>query len=214
MNVDVSSDADYHRFETVNKHLDTENPPTYIWSTIQTNCDCPLIHFTFKRIGCFAASLFQALLLIDRDSYNADLNNLVELAAFIILLQLLLSLLINIAYGHLCSKFGQKAMIYYGAFNYLASCIIITTRRDISPGFIIGKLLLTNAEAALDSVLLTTDYIHKESMIKGMNNTRFLFCVPVIWIAQFSLKFLFSHQSFLLGKSYTITSVLTLLSIA
>jgi len=211
MSTNASSLTDFHRFETDKlEPFDMEDPPIYVCRTIRLNEGistknyyCSLIHSILKILGYYVASSLQTLVLLDPDYYNADPKSIGELTAFILVLQLILNMVVNVAYGHLCDKLGRKTMIYYGAINYLISCIVITTQRSIFPGFIIGKLILTNAEAALDSVPLTADYIHNESKGKAVGLSGFVFSASSL-VANLYLKSLF-YEDLSLGKIYMIT---------
>lgn len=180
--------------------FDTEEPPVYVFKTIRLNPSislqnfiCSQIHLMTNVFGFFVAGSMQPLILLEKEYYNVDHDTAGRITSLTLVLQLLLKMCVSVSYGHLCDKFGRRAMIYYGACSYLLSCIVVSTQTTIFPGFIAGKLLLANAGSAIGSVPLLADYIHDDSKGKGIGISAFIFSFSALFGNLF-LKALFYHE--------------------
>ena len=109
----------------------------------------------------------QPLILLDQEYYNIDESRSGTIMSYILLVQLAVKMLVTILYGFLIDKLGRKTMIYYGAINMLAGFIMAPLSKEVYPGFVAAKILISNGGSALVTIPLIADYTHDESKGKA-----------------------------------------------
>ena len=152
------------------------------------------------------ADSLQPIILLDKDYYNIDKERAGTIMSYILLVQLAVKMLVTILYGFLIDKLGRKTMIYYGALNMLAGFLIVPLSKDVYPGFVLAKILISNGGSALVTIPLMADYTHDESKGKASGINIALTSIGA-FLSNIFLKGLL-YAKFSLGSCYCISGIL------
>jgi len=203
-------------FKTENSSLyieSEEKPPAYAFKIIrltpgvtQTNFICSLIAAVIMIFSLAGTGSLQLLILLDPDYYNVPQNQAGTLSSVILMVQSIVKVVTVVPYGHLSDKFGRRTIIVIAAVSFLIGCLLVPMQRSIFPGFIIAKILIANAGAALQSVPLLADYVADESRGRASAIFGLIVCVSVL-ISNLVIKVLF-YAKFSLGACYNIVGVI------
>jgi len=167
---------------------------------------CCVFHYMSMIFCVIAVGVLQPLILLDKNYYNVAQDEAGSITSLILVIQLVVKIVVSVPYGHYADKFGRKTAIFYGAANYLASCLLVPIQTSIFPGLVLSKLLFANSAAALHAVPLIADYIADESKGKA---TGFLALGVGIaaMLSNVFLKILF-YSNFSLGSCYVIMGII------
>jgi len=191
-----------------------EKPSQYAFKFIklnpgitQVNFVCCIIHMMIMIFGLASAGSIQPLILLDKKYYNISQEESGTITSLILVIQLVVKMIVSLPYGHYADKLGRKTVIYYGAINYLISCLLIPAQTSIFPGFILAKMLLANGLAALQTVPLLADYVADESKGIASGFAGMAFGVSAIF-SNILLKILL-YAEVQLGLIYVVIGVIT-----
>jgi MFS family permease len=194
--------------------FEVEAPPTYVMKVIRLNPGitkqnfvCCIAHYMIMIFGFVVAGILQPLILLDKNYYNVDQDNVGTITSLVLVVQLVVKIIVSVPYGHLSDRFGRKTIIFYGALNYLISCLLVPVQTSIFPGLVLAKVLLANGTSALHCVPLLADYIADESKGRATAISAMFIGVAAI-LANIFLKVLF-YADLTLGTCYVVIGIIT-----
>lgn len=214
---EIIKEEDKLRSET-NYSLLAEEAPIYVFKVIRLNPKisrlnffCCLAYLATMIFGFASLGLLQPLIILDKNYFNVSQDNAGTTTSMILVLEMTVKILVTIPCGHLSDKLGRKTMIFYGAFSFLASCLLVPFVTSIFPGFMVAKALFANAAAGLSTVPLLADYIADESKGRAAGVSAMMLGVAAI-LANIFLKVLF-YADVSLGSCYAITGIVVFTSL-